>query len=340
MNSFRDSSTPVIVAVKRTPFGLVNGWYKSLPAEELLSLVLKAVCDIPETEPIDVVIGNAAVGGGNIARLGLLMAGYPNSTPGLSIDRQCSSGLDAILLAATMIAGGGDGVYVAGGVESCSTRPLRARRPSTEDGKPDFYDRPQFAPPESGDPDLGVAAENVAQQFGITRHRQDEFALESHRRALALRNSSLKREDLVAVGDSMDLDDQGPRRGLRPLTMSRFDPVFAADGTVTAGNSCRDADGAAVAVLMSAQRAERLGFTFWLEFDGAVTTGVDAAVAGIAGGVAARTLGTQLDFEPHDCAVIEFNEAFAAQVLASADIMGIPSARLNRDGGALAIGHP
>ncbi len=340
MSSFSESETPVVVGYRRTPFGLVNGRYKSIRAEGLLGAVLGAIGEVSGPEPTEVIIGNAVGGGGNIARLGLLTAGFPARVSGISIDRQCASGLDAIVLAARMVAAGGDGVYIAGGAESCSTRPLRARRPSSPDGVPEFYERPSFAPDEIGDPDLGVAADTVAKQFGITRQRQDEFALESHRRALVLQGSGALDRELVMPDGGTKRMDEGPRPGLTAKTMERFPPVFSAGGTVTAGNSCRDADGAAVAVIMSARRARSLGFTFWLEFDDAATAGVEPAVAGIAGGVAARTLAEQLNFDPSDCAAVEFNEAFSAQVLASAEIIGVAPDRLNRDGGALAIGHP
>ena len=131
----------------------------------------------------DVVIGNAVGGGGNVARLAALEAGLPVSVPGVTVDRQCGSGLDAIALAARLVAAGGSGLYLAGGVESISTAPLRARRDAG--GGPEFFARAQFAPLGLGDPDMGVAAENVAARFGISRERQDELALRSHRRALA-----------------------------------------------------------------------------------------------------------------------------------------------------------
>ena len=131
----------------------------------------------------DVVIGNAVGGGGNVARLAALEAGLPVTVPGVTVDRQCGSGLDAIVLASRLVAAGGGGLYLAGGVESISTAPLRAHR--NDDGSPDFYSRAQFAPLSLGDPDMGVAAENVAARFGISRERQDAFALRSHQRALA-----------------------------------------------------------------------------------------------------------------------------------------------------------
>ncbi len=131
----------------------------------------------------DVIIGNAVGGGGNVARLALLEAGLPVSVPGLTVDRQCGSGLDAIVLAARLVAAGGNAVYLAGGVESISTAPLRAYR--NDDGEPDFFARAQFVPRSYGDPDMGVAAENVAVRFEVSRERQDALALRSHQRALA-----------------------------------------------------------------------------------------------------------------------------------------------------------
>ena len=177
---------PVIIAARRTPICRANGALKTVPAHQLLAPVLRALLADAGAAPesvADVVIGNAVGGGGNLARLAALEAGLPVSVPGVTVDRQCGSGLDAIVLAARLVAAGGSGLYLAGGVESISTAPLRAHRGAG--GVPDFFARAQFVPLGLGDPDMGVAAENVAAHFGISRERQDELALRSHRRALA-----------------------------------------------------------------------------------------------------------------------------------------------------------
>ncbi|NUS35704.1 MAG: acetyl-CoA C-acyltransferase, partial [Pseudarthrobacter sp.] len=194
---------PVIIAALRTPVCRTNGALRALRAHELLAPVLRGLIDGLGLDPAsveDVVVGNAVGGGGNMARLALLEAGLPVSVPGLTVDRQCGSGLDAIVLAARLVAAGGSPLYLAGGVESTSTAPLRAHR--KDDGGPEFYSRAQFVPDSYGDPDMGVAAETVAREYGVGRDRQDAFALASHRKALAAASAGLFENELVplAVG--------------------------------------------------------------------------------------------------------------------------------------------
>ena len=248
---------------RRTAFGRRNGVFGRLLADQLLAPVLSAVLadsGLPAAEIDDVIIGNAVGGGGNVARLAALAAGLPNRVPGLTIDRQCGSGLEAIVLACRLVAAGAGSAYLAGGVESCSTAPLRAHRLSSTPGHPDFFDRVQFSPDTVGDPDMGVAAENVAERFGIARERQDAFALRSHRLALAAADAGAPAGEIVPI----DTDagpvraDEGPRRSLTEGLLRRFPPVFRPGGTVTAGNSCADADGAVVVLVTSRRIAERL----------------------------------------------------------------------------------
>jgi acetyl-CoA C-acetyltransferase len=183
-----DPRQPVIIAALRTPICRSGGALKTYRAHSLLAPVLASLLDLAglrSEDVTDVIIGNAVGGGGNVARFAALEAGLPPGVPGITVDRQCGSGLDAIVLASRLVAAGGDGVYLAGGVESISTAPLRAHR--NDDGEPDFYRRASFVPAAYGDPDMGVAAENVAGEFAISRERQDAFALESHTRASAAR---------------------------------------------------------------------------------------------------------------------------------------------------------
>ncbi len=204
---------------------------------------------VPESVT-DVVIGNAVGGGGNVARLAALEAGLPVTVPGVTVDRQCGSGLDAIVLAARLVAAGGNGVYLAGGVESISTAPLRAHR--NDDGSPEFYSRAQFAPLSLGDPDMGVAAENVA---AATTASAGNGRTPSRSAATSgpwpppppggsTPNSC---RSLQAPGSRVQPTTvRGP--SLSPALMARFPAVFVSGGTVTAGNSCFDADGAAAVV--------------------------------------------------------------------------------------------
>lgn len=346
---------PVIIAARRTPVCRANGALKSLRAHELLAPVLRALLTEAGVAPgtvADVVIGNAVGGGGNVARLAALEAGLPVSVPGLTVDRQCGSGLDAIALASRLVAAGGDRLYLAGGVESISTAPLRAHRNSA--GEPEFFSRAQFAPGSHGDPDMGVAAENVAARFGISRDRQDAVALRSHQRALASAAAGAFDAEIVpvaassgptgaeggaAVGAGTVRADDGPRRGLNAAVLARFPPAFVADGSVTAGNSCFDADGAAAVVITSLRRARELGAGDGLLVLGTDTAGVDPVLLGIGAGAAGERLLAAHGLTAADLGLIEFNEAFASQTVACLEQLGIDPERANLDGGALALGH-
>ncbi|TFB72724.1 thiolase family protein [Cryobacterium glaciale] len=336
---------PVIVLGRRTAFGRRNGVFGRLLADELLAPVLSAVVadsGVPVDHIDDVIIGNAVGGGGNVARLAALGAGLPNRVPGLTIDRQCGSGLEAIVLACRLVAAGAGSAYLAGGVESCSTAPLRAHRLTSTPGHPDFFDRVRFSPDAVGDPDMGVAAENVAERFGITRERQDAFALRSHRLAVVAQDTGALAGEIVPLHTETGrvATDEGPRRSLTDGLLRRFPPVFRPGGTVTAGNSCADADGAVVVLVTSRRVAESLGLTGYLRFVDSAVMGTDPNHLGVAGAEAARLVLDRQGFAAADLARIEFNEAFAAQVLASMDILGIPEERANLQGGALALGHP
>ncbi|WP_456506536.1 thiolase family protein [Arthrobacter sp. TE12232] len=335
----------MIIAARRTPLCRANGTLKKLRSHELLAPVLRTLLSdagagLTPDSVTDVVIGNAVGGGGNVARLAALEAGLPVTVPGVTVDRQCGSGLDAIVLASRLVAAGGSGVYLAGGVESISTAPLRAHR--NEDGSADYYSRAQFAPLSLGDPDMGVAAENVAACYGISRDRQDAFALSSHRRALAAAAAGRFDGELVPVaaqsGAAVAADD-GPRPTLGPALMARFPPVFAAGGTVTAGNSCFDADGAAAVIITSVERARQLGAPDGLLVLATETAGVAPHLLGIGAAAAAGRLLAAHGLTSKDLGLVEFNEAFASQTLACLDQLGIDPERANLDGGALALGH-
>lgn len=335
---------PVIIAARRTPICRSNGALKMVRAHELLAPVLRSLLEDAGVAPGsvgDVVIGNAVGGGGNVARLAALEAGLPVSVPGLTVDRQCGSGLDAIVLASRLVAAGGGGecVYLAGGVESISTAPLRAHAGTQT--APEFFARAQFAPPGHGDPDMGVAAENVAARYGIARERQDAFALRSHRRALASAAAGLFDGELVplaGVAGRVSADD-GPRPGLSGAVLARFPAAFVPGGTVTAGNSCFDADGAAAVVITSVQRARELGAKDGLLVRGTDTAGVEPQLLGIGAAAAGERLLEAVGLTAAGLDLVEFNEAFASQALACLGLLGIDPERANLDGGALALGH-
>ncbi|HKU36296.1 MAG TPA: thiolase family protein [Paenarthrobacter sp.] len=333
---------PVIIAALRSPICRANGQLKHLRAADLLAPVIGSLLRSTGVNPDgvdDVIVGNAVGGGGNVARFAALQAGLPVTVPGLTVDRQCGSGLDAIALAARLVAAGGDPLYVAGGVESISTAPARATR--NDDGGLDFYSRAAFVPPTLGDPDMGVAAENVARECAISRERQDEYALRSHHRALAAAAAGRFKAEIVPLdgnGSVVDTDD-GPKPSLRPALMGRFPAAFVPGGTVTAANSCFDADAASAVVITSLKRARELGALDGLLVLGCDTAGVDPELLGIGAAHAAQRLLGQYGVAAQDIDLVEFNEAFAAQTLACLDHLGVDPARANLEGGALALGH-
>ncbi|MDP9887721.1 thiolase family protein [Pseudarthrobacter enclensis] len=333
---------PVIIAARRTPVCPVNGALRSLRAHELLAPVLAALVADLALDPdsvADVVIGNAVGGGGNVARLALLEAGLPVSVPGITVDRQCGSGLDAIVLASRLVAAGGSPLYLAGGVESTSTAPLRAHR--KDDGGPEFYRRAQFVPHSFGDPDMGVAAETVAAEYGVGRERQDDFALASHRKALAATREGYFAGELVPLETPAGTvtSDGGPRRGLTAAVMARFPAAFVPGGTVTAGNSCFDADAASAVVITSLARARELGVPDAMLVLGTATSGVAPQLLGIGAVPAAAEVLATAGVAADELDLVEFNEAFASQTLACLDQLEIDPERANLDGGALALGH-
>lgn len=334
------ATTAVVIAARRLPTAKAGGPYRSHRAHELGAAAIRALVDASGIDPAtidDVILGNATGGGGNVARLAALTAGLPESVPGLTVDRQCGSGLEAVVLACRLIQAGAGGAYLAGGVESISTAPARAHRAA--DGSLEFFDRAQFAPLQTGDPDAGTAAENVAVHFGISRERQDAYALASHARAVAAAQAGRFVAELVPFAGLTA--DQGPRTNLTPVLMARFPAAFVDGGTVTAGNSCPYSDGAAVLLVTSLERARGLAANGLVFRDSAVA-GNDPNLLGVGAAHSTRDLmaRTGLSGAGLAASLVEFNEAFAAQVLAVADLLGVDPALFNHDGGALALGHP
>lgn len=340
------NTTAVVLAAKRVPNAKAGGPYGKFQAHELAAAVianLVAENKLPAAEINDVILGNATGGGGNVARLAALTAGLPHGVPGLTVDRQCGSGLEAIVLACRLVQAGAGDLYLAGGVESISTAPARAIR--TADGGLEFFQRAQFAPTEIGDPDSGQAAENVAAHYGINRARQDHYAVASHAKAVSAALQGRFTGELVPFAGLSA--DQGPRRQLTPALMARFPAVFVPGGTVTAGNSCPYSDGAAAVVVTSLARARSMaangGTTaMGLIFRDSATVGNEPTLLGVGAAHSTRQLMAHTGFSTQDLngALVEFNEAFAAQVLAVADLLGVDPALFNHDGGALALGHP
>ncbi|AJQ93180.1 thiolase family protein [Gynuella sunshinyii] len=340
------SNQAVIIAARRTPIVRAHGLFKRIDVCGLLTpLIHQLLADsaMPASEIDDVIIGNATASSGNIARLAALSAGLPITVPGVTVDRQCGSGLEAIIQACRQVQAGAGDVYLAGGVESISTAPWRMERPQSADAQPRFFSRARFAPDSIGDPDMGVAAENVARHCGVTRDRQDALALQSHQRAVAAQQQGLFAGELVAINTSSGVinTDEGPRASLSKALLARMKPVFDSTGTVTAGNCCQHNDGAALVLVVSAKRAQKMGLPVAMKFCDATAAGVDPNLLGLGPVPATRKL---LRRNPHislpEIDLIEFNEAFAAQVLGALYSLGIPAEKINREGGAIALGHP
>lgn len=337
---------PVIIAALRTPIGRVNGALRDIEPSRLAApLIARILRDtgLKATDIDDVILGNAANSAGNLARLAALEGGLPVSTPGVTVDRQCGSGLEAITLAARMIQAGAGRFYLAGGTESASRAHIRLRPPLERGGELAPVKRARMAPDEIGDPDMGVAAENVAAACGISRERQDVFALQSHRRAVEAALAGRFTREIVAIETAAGSvsNDECPRANASIETLQRLKPVFVEGGTVTAGNACPINDGAAMVLVTSLAEARRLGVPFALEFVDAATAGVDPNLLGLGPVPAMQKLkARQPALDPAKTNFIEFNEAFASQVLGSLEQLDIPAERVNLDGGAIALGHP
>lgn len=322
---------PVIIAARRSPIGEAGGLLRNVEADRLAAPVLRAVLDDAGIERVDdVLLGNVLGPGGNPARVAALRAGLGEATPGMTIDRQCASGLSAITTAASMISG--DEFFLAGGVESPSTAPWRAWRPRNATEPPRFYQRAPFAPADIGDPDMGPAADLVAAEAGIGRERQDAFAARSHARAVAAQDAGRFDAELVPIGSATG--DERPRRGFTPERLARFRPAFTPDGTATAANSCGISDGAAAVLVTSEEQRAKLGMP-GLRLIGWRTSGVDPNRLGLGAVPAMRAL-----CERRAPEVVEFNEAFAGQALACLDAAGLDDELAGPDGGAIALGHP
>lgn len=334
-----DDDCPVIVAALRTPIGTAGRSLASVATADLAAPVLSALADSVPLGPEsvqDVVLGNCMGPGGDVARVAALSAGLPVSVPALTVDRQCGSGLAAISLGTSMLRDG-RGVVIAGGVESASTAPWRFWPPTADAPTPERYDRAPFAPEAIGDPDMGLAADLLAEDWSVSREEQDDYAARSHERAMCTLDSQGFEAEIVPVA-GVCRDDR-PRRGLTSKRLSRLRPAFRDEGTVTVGNSCGVNDGAAAVVLADRDTHRDLGVP-GLRVLSSATAGVDPNRPGF-GIVPATQLALQrAGLALADIDVIELNEAFAGQVLACCRALSLPAERVCVEGGALALGHP
>ncbi|MDP4549879.1 thiolase family protein [Alkalihalobacillus macyae] len=342
---------PVIVSAVRTPIGRQGGAFASIPAHVLGAIALKeAVSRINlEMETIDdVIFGNVISGGGNIARLTALEAGLPLTIPGLTIDRQCGSGLNAINLAAQAIKAGDGDVYVVGGAESMSQAPYLMEKPTKPySTMPPRFMKSRLSPDEIGDPPMGITAENLAEKYQITREEQDEFAHRSQVRMGQAMAEGYFDSQIASVsvpvrkGDPIVVSkDEHPRPETTLDKLAKLPPVFKREGTVTAGSSSGLNDAASAVIVMSRERAEDLGLKPLAVIKAYAVSGVDPNIMGIGPVPATQKVMEQAGLSLGDMDLIEVNEAFAAQVLACDREMNMNSEKLNVNGGAIAHGHP
>jgi acetyl-CoA acyltransferase len=346
----------VIVSAVRTPVGRApKGALSTSRPDDLAALALGAALDrVPElsrNEVDDVILGCAqpeGEQGWDIARWAALRAGLPVEVPGVTVNRLCSSGLEAIALADLRIRAGGDRVVIAGGAETMSLLPFGGVKPSPNPYMAEHYPASMTT--------MGLTAERVARHYGVSREDQDAFALGSHRKAVAAQAAGRFAEELIAVTvttavpgtkagkpvvtETVFAADEGPRADTSAEALAKLKPAFAAQGTVTAGNSSQTSDGAAATVLMEAGRAKELGIRPLARLVAYATTGCLPEEMGI-GPITAipkalKRAGLTLD----QIGLIELNEAFAAQVLAIIRELGLDPERVNVNGGAIALGHP
>jgi acetyl-CoA acyltransferase len=349
----------VIVNALRTPIGKApRGALKDMRPDDLAATVIKELmARTPEVKPEeveDVVIGCAtpeAQQGMNMARQAALLSGLPNSTSAITINRFCSSGLQAIAQAAEHIMCGFSEFAIGGGAESMSMLPMGGHHlspnPTLVDTYPDTY------------LNMGLTAENLARKYGITREQADEFSVRSHRNAAAAIDAGRFKEESVPVSvitreletdekgrgkirvkESVFEVDEGVRRDTTMEGLARLRPVFHVKGTVTAGNSSQTSDGAAAALVMSRERAESLGLMPMARFISFATAGVAPEEMGIGPVLAIPKALKSAGLKLQDIDLIELNEAFAVQALSVIKELNLDLERLNVNGGAVALGHP
>ena len=316
--------TVAVVAARRTPIGTAGHGLAALTAADLAAAVLPPVlvdAGLTAQDVTEVVLGNCTGPGGDLARVAALQAGLGVAVPGLTVDRQCGSGLAALVVGAALVEDGR--AVLAGGVESASTSTRPGRAP--------------FAPAGLGDPEMGEAADLVAAAAGISRERQDAYALRSHRRAVAAADDGRFAAELVPVGGLSR--DERPRPGMTGERLARMRPIFSAGGTATAGTSCGINDGAAVVALVTEADRVRRGLP-GLRLLASATVGISPRTPGLGLVPAARAALDRAGVGLDDIAVIELNEAFAGQVLACCDALALAPERVCLEGGAIALGHP
>ena len=333
----------VIVGAVRTPIAKRNGALRNVRADDLAALVLKelvARAGVNPRQVEDVVLGcNTQIKeqGLNIGRLAALIAGFPETVAGASVNRLCGSGQQAVNFAAQAIISGSGDMMIGGGVESMTRVPLLS---DMDEFNPLYLARYQLVP-------QGISADLVADKYGITRHEMDEYSLESHRRAIAAIDGGLFREETVAVPVADDTGkgflfeiDEHPRRDTNLERLAALKPAFKPEGRITAGNSSGIGDGAAALLLASLDKAHELGLKPRARIVSMAAVGVDPVVMLDGTIPAIEKALARASLAVGDIDLWEINEAFASVPLATAKTLGIDRSRMNVNGGAIALGHP
>ena len=351
-----------VIDALRTPIGRYAGALANARPDDLAAHVIRAAVDrsnLPVEQIDEVYMGctnQAGEDNRNVARMGLLLAGLPVEVPGVTVNRLCASGLEAVNQAARQIKLGEADLVLAGGVESMTRAPLAMPKPerSFPRGGPPVYDTTigwRFVNPRMdelhGTDSMGETAENVAQRFDVSRADQDDFALQSHRRALAAQEAGRFDDEIVPVpvpqpkGEPVTVhSDEGPRADTDLDKLGRLRALFREGGTVTAGNSSPINDGAACLVLASPERARELGREPLARILATGAAGVEPSIMGVGPIPAARKALAAAGLSVGDLDLVELNEAFASQVLACARELALDIDCLNVNGGAIALGHP
>ncbi len=346
----------VLVSAVRTPVGRApKGALSTTRPDDMAATVIGAAIDLTaglnREEIDDVILGCAqpeGEQGWDVARWAILRAGLPVEIPGVTVNRLCASGLEAIAVADQRIRSGGDRVVIAGGVESMSLLPFGGLKPSPNPWMAEHYPAALLT--------MGLTAERVARHYKVSREDQDAFALASHQKALAAQAAGRFADELIdvkiassvpgakagkpAVTESIFAADEGPRADTSAQALAKLKPAFHAQGSVTAGNSSQTSDGAAAVVLMEAGRAKELGIQPLARLVAYATVGCLPEEMGLGPITAIPKALKRAGLSLADIGLIELNEAFAAQSLAVIRTLGLDPERINVNGGAIALGHP
>lgn len=358
------SSAPQVYLVggSRTPVGRYGGALSSVRPDDLAALVIKDVVEKAGLDPAavdEVILGNANGAGEenrNVARLAWLLNDYPDTVPGITVNRLCASGMSAITLAAQMIKAGEADIVIAGGVESMSRAPWVMEKPTTAFAKPgQSFDtsigwrfvNPVFAERDKFTYSMPETAEEVARVDSISREDCDAFAVRSHERAIAAIEAGHFKDEIVPVvvrdrkGRETVVDtDEGPRPGTTPEVLAKLRPVVAGGSVVTAGNSSSLNDGASAIIVASEEAVKKYGLTPRARVVTGTSAGLAPEIMGLGPVPATEKALARAGWTVADLGSVELNEAFASQSLASMRRLGLSEDIVNRDGGAIALGHP